>query len=121
MCLVNNLKANLIFSLSLEGPFELTETFTNSPTKYELMKTKSLSKNNVVQTSFNLVPTSNIQIKIALKGTDIHNYEEWPLTFKNYKFGRLTFNYSNGDTQIVELEGILLRPVITLNTTGTEA
>ncbi len=44
----------------------------------------------------------------------------WPLVAKNYKNGLINLNFVNGDVQYVNLVGQMMRPVITLNTSGYE-
>ena len=108
-----------MFSVDLEGPFRLLESSTNSPAKYDLASTQTLLKKTLL-TQFNLVPTSLIELTIGFEGPSIKDQVEWPLTFKNYKFGELNIQFSNGDRQSIKLEGVLLRPLITLNTAGFE-
>ncbi|KAL4510071.1 hypothetical protein ABPG72_010264 [Tetrahymena utriculariae] len=122
ICLVNLLQCNLIFSISIVGPFKLVQSATNSPAKFDQQKSTKLviKDKNEIETKFNLVQNSNIKLKINFQGADINDTEEWPLTYKVYKYGVLQFNYINGDSQIIELEGQLLRPQLQLNTSGTE-
>lgn len=48
-------------------------------------------------TSFNLVPSSNLELTILFDGPDVKDYEHWPMVEKEYKFGGITLFYSNGD------------------------
>ncbi|KRX10489.1 hypothetical protein PPERSA_08791 [Pseudocohnilembus persalinus] len=142
ICLVNKQASNMIFNLEIYGPFKLVQTCTNSPAKYELaqnsqllssskgmQKLKSISQKNnsqnlaiikPVQTQFNLVPNSNLEIEIFFEGPETDDYEHWPMVEKEYKFGALNLFFSNGDEQNIDLEGLLLRPAIKLNTVGHE-
>ena len=50
-----------------------------------------------VETKFNLVQNSNLKLKLLFEGGKVQDYEEWPLTYKVYKYGVLNLLYSNGD------------------------
>ena len=51
---------------------------------------------------------------------DVDKNADWPMTYKIYKEGVLHINFSNGDYQKIDLEGVLLRPFIYINTSGFE-
>ena len=55
---------------------------------------------------------------MRFRGPKVSDYDEWPMQYKTYKYGMLNIDYCNGDHQEVKLEGRLLRPDISLNTTG---
>lgn len=57
-----------------------------------------------LQTSFNLVPRTHVEVKIRLNG-DCKNLAEWPMLPKTRKEGKLVLSYSNGHTQEFELIG----------------
>lgn len=42
------------------------------------------------------------------------------MNYRSYKKGSLSINYNNKDTQKILFDGLLLRPNISLNTTGYE-
>jgi hypothetical protein len=42
------------------------------------------------------------------------------MNYKVYKTGKLNVYFANGDEQRFELEGVLLRPYVHLNTSGIQ-
>lgn len=40
------------------------------------------------------------------------------MSYKVYKYGSLNVYFVNGDSQKIQLEGVLLRPYVHLNTSG---
>jgi len=117
---VNLQKTNLIFKVEIEGPFKITESSTNSLEKYDLLNQKSLVSGFAPLTAFNLIPDSNVQLAVFYAGAELSNQKEWPKTQKNYQFGQLNIYFSNGNSQRIQLEGILLRPQLTLVASGHE-
>jgi hypothetical protein len=51
-----------------------------------------------VQTSFNLVPRTHVEIKIKFNG-DCKNLDEWPLVPMVRKEAKLVVSYANGHSQ----------------------
>lgn len=127
--LENNTDANLIFSTEIpEKSFEVVASSCNSSSSNALNDPKLLISSKgfmrktlqqAVQTSFNLVPRTHVELKIQLK-SDCKDFEEWPMQNKVRKEGRLVVTYANGHAQTFELVGELYRPVIQLNTSGFE-
>lgn len=125
--LENFTDSSLIFSLEIDNKaFELIQTRSNSESSNALNDLKLLSSSKTlmrktltqtVQTSFNLVPRTHVELKIRLNG-DSKNLEEWPMLPKVRREGKLTVSYSNGHAQQFELLGEMYRPVLILNTTG---
>ncbi|EGR30726.1 hypothetical protein IMG5_124930 [Ichthyophthirius multifiliis] len=119
--LINKFNLNLKFQIHIIGPFKIMQAATNSPASYDqevvLLTPEHIS---YLQNKFNLVQNSNLSLKIEFQGPKANNYQEWPLTYKTYKFGKLQILFENGDQQNIELEGHLLRPLVYLNTSGIE-
>lgn len=111
LCLVNQFRTNLIFSLSLDGPFKIISTYTNSPLKYELSSSNQ---------SFNLAENTNLELKIAFQAPKPSETNLWALTQRMYQSGNLLINFSNGDSQNIILKAELLRPILIINNTGFE-
>lgn len=118
--MTNSQKCNILFNMEISGQFKIMKTSTNSPAKYDLAQSLTLASKQKVNTNFNLVPNSNVEVTIKFEGYHYKDYEHWPMTNKNYTYGVLQLHYSNGDEQSFELEGVLLRPALTLNTSGHE-
>ena len=60
--------------MSIEGPFRFYETSTNSSLKYNLLSTNSLSSTKTVETAFNLIHDSNVEIKVIFEGGKPDDY-----------------------------------------------
>lgn len=114
LVLVNRQKSSLVCTFELEGPFKLIKTSTNSPQKYEL------GFKSEIQKSFNLVSGSHVELEIFFEGYLPSDPVNWPLTYKVYHHGTITIYFANGDKQTLTLEGVLLRPLIHLNTSGID-
>lgn len=112
LCLVNRFRTNLIFNLSIEGPFKILSSYTNSPLKYDLAST--------IGHSFNLAENTNLDLKIGFQAPKANETSLWPLTTRMYQSGSLTINFSNGDSQTIHLKAELMRPILALNNTGFE-
>ncbi|KAL4472936.1 hypothetical protein ABPG72_007813 [Tetrahymena utriculariae] len=132
ICLVNKDFATVKFDLEVEGPFGLDEVNSTSKTnvlnsmiiRQQRSLTKALSSNNQgklpLAMTYTLEQNTNMKLMIRYKGQKVHDEEAWPMTYKNYEFGKLRIKYVNGDEQEIDLEGHLLRPLIQLNTSGHE-
>ena len=70
--------------------------------------------------TYTLEQHTSMTLNILYDGHDVKDLSVWPMTYKNYEFGQLTIHYTNGDTQVIDLEGHLLRPLVFLNTSGQE-
>lgn len=116
-CLVNTFKTNLVLILEIQGPFKIISSYTNSSLKHPLPP-QNISK--TAQTAFNLAENSNIEIQLKFDSPNIKDYSQWPLTYKAYKNGKLIINFSNGDSQEIFLEAIMLRPHISMSMIGIE-
>lgn len=127
--LENHTDASLIFSVEIpEKWFQIVASSCNSQSSNAFNDPKLLTSSKgfmrktlqqTVQTSFNLVPRTHVELKVQLKG-DCKNLEEWPLLNKIRREGRLIVTYANGHSQQFDLVGELYRPVLQLNTTGFE-
>ncbi|CAK73929.1 unnamed protein product (macronuclear) [Paramecium tetraurelia] len=107
-------KSSFVCTFEIEGPFKLIQTSTNSPQKYELgMKTE-------IAKTFNLVTDSHVELLVKFDGYQPNDPVNWPLTYKVYHHGSINIFYANGDKQSIQLEGILLRPFVHLNTSGID-
>jgi len=104
--LINEEKINLIIKLNIEGPFKLI----NAEPMNALL----------AENTFNIIPSSNLKIDIKFLSPSPSNEKEWPMTLVNEKFGKLKVLFENNEFQEFYLKGILKRPRIILNTTGTE-
>ena len=111
ICLVNRFRTNLIFTILLEGPFQIISKYTNSPLKYELASSNQ---------SFNLAENTNLELKIAFLAPKANDSNLWPLAQRMYKSGLLTINFSNGDSQTFNLRSELIRPILSINHVGIE-
>ena len=58
----------------IEWPFRFYETSTNSSLKYNLLSTNSLSSTKTVETAFNLIHDSNVEIKVIFEGGKPDDY-----------------------------------------------
>lgn len=112
ICLVNKFRTNFIFTLEIEGPFKIIQTYTNSPLKYELASSS--------QFTFNLAENTNLELKIAFQAPKPKDNTLWPLTQRMSQTGHLIVHFSNGDVQSFNLKADLLRPILVLNNTGFE-
>ncbi|CAD8087121.1 unnamed protein product [Paramecium primaurelia] len=114
LVLVNRQKSSFVCTFEIEGPFKIMQTSTNSPQKYELgMKTE-------IAKTFNLVTDSHVELLVKFEGYQPNDPVNWPLTYKVYHHGSINIYYANGDKQQIQLEGILLRPFVHLNTSGID-
>lgn len=111
LCLVNRFRTNLVFTLTLDGPFTIISSYTNSTLKYELSTTKF---------SFNLTENSNLDLKLQFQSPKPNDTAQWALTQRMNRSGNLTIHFSNGDSQSISLKAELLRPILAINNTGFE-
>lgn len=118
--LQNKNKAGLQFGIRIEGPFQLTKSFTNSTERHLLGMTRTNSSlKGEAEKFFNLVPSSYVQLDMKFLA-NVKDQADWPLSFRNYKSGNLIVTFSNGDEQVFDLEGVLVRPTLYLNESGFE-
>lgn len=113
----NKTSSNLFFNVQVDGPFTLLQTKTTSPAKYE-HPGKSFSGDVKVETHFNLTPASNVDLLVRFDGYPEKEHEQWPLCPSLRLGGVIHINYANQDYQSFDMEGILLRPILKLNTEG---
>ena len=112
--LTNPTDANLICSLQIDSPFfKLIETHSNSVTtslsKTQTHFSRSINKQATkalsgVENCFNVTPGSCVSVKIKFD-VDNRNLQEWPLTPKLIKEGKLLISYANEDLQQIPLLG----------------
>eukprot|EP01022_Parablepharisma_sp_SALTPOND_P019030 TRINITY_DN319_c0_g1_i1.p1 TRINITY_DN319_c0_g1~~TRINITY_DN319_c0_g1_i1.p1 ORF type:complete len:594 (-),score=60.83 TRINITY_DN319_c0_g1_i1:131-1912(-) len=114
--LVNESPADIAVSLEANGPFEITSTVTNAP-PHPLAKTTDVKR---VQTLFNLLPGTFLDVMCKIMRPDPKNHDEWPLMLRVIKTGTLIMNYSNGSIEQIVLEANLLRPHLTIHVKGAK-
>ena len=90
--LTNKEKSNIITNVSIEGPFTIIKTETNSSLKHAFAY-----KMKNPQTQFNLSESSNLVLEIIFTPGKARNHDEWPLARKIYKHGKFILSYANGD------------------------
>ncbi len=79
MILKNETKANMIFNISADGPFEILKTKTNSDSFHPLSnRPTSKSIKEGAETNFNLQPNKILQIAMNFLTPDPSNGGEWP-------------------------------------------
>ena len=57
-----------------------------------------------------------LEIDVKFLAPSPYSNDEWPITIKNDRMGELIAYFSNGDTQKLVLDGMLLRPKLELLT-----
>lgn len=117
MVLKNETKANQIFQINTEGPFQILKTKTNSGETHPLSHkatTKAIKQNPEVL--FNLQPEKLLQITMRFLTPDPTNKADWPDIIRIPNEGRLHIAYSNSKSQTFKMLGNLLRPKIFLQT-----
>lgn len=118
ICLVNETKANLVFNMKTEGPFEIVGSKTNSGSVHPLAPTRPASKgiNAKAITMFNLQPDKIVQIKVKFSPPNPKDHLEWPVVQSFVKKGLLNVEFVNGKSQNFNLLGNLLRPKVNVYT-----
>ena len=129
----NDSKADLTFNLNINGPFEIVKTKTNSGATHPLSGSQSADPakttgtlastgkgNKVVkpkvETMFCLQPLKIVEICVKFLAPKSDNTAEWPMTIFNERSGELIAYFANGDQQKLFLDGVLMRPKVTVLT-----
>jgi hypothetical protein len=118
----NDSKADLTFNLSLNGPFEIVKTKTNSGAVHPLSgadtkaKTSSKVVKPKVETMFCLQPLKIVEVHVKFLAPPASDKAEWPMTIRNERNGELIARFANGDQQKLFLDGVLMRPKVQILT-----
>eukprot|EP00826_Nyctotherus_ovalis_P036803 TRINITY_DN3297_c0_g1_i5.p1 TRINITY_DN3297_c0_g1~~TRINITY_DN3297_c0_g1_i5.p1 ORF type:complete len:377 (-),score=105.03 TRINITY_DN3297_c0_g1_i5:435-1565(-) len=111
---INESPADIAVNLETTGPFKLVSTLTNAPPH-------PLAKSNAkLQTLFNLLPGSFLEVSCKFMRPDPNDHEEWPLVERAIRSGTLLLNYANTTAEEVMLEAHLLRPYVTIHMKGSK-
>lgn len=122
---INETKSDLVFNLITDGPFEIIKTKTNTNAKHpnapELAIMQSLNgiKKTALppaQTYFCLQPLKILEISIKYKAPSSLNTTDWPMIITKDASGSLSALFNNGDSQKLQIDALLLRPMLTLLT-----
>lgn len=108
----------MVFNLSLNGPFEIVKTKSNTGAKHPMASSVTPSKHvkPKVETMFALQPLKIVEVHVKFLTPQATNTEEWPMTIKNERKGEIIAHFANGDSQKLFLDGLLLRPMVELLT-----
>lgn len=102
----NDSKADLIFNLNINGPFEIVKTKTNSGATHPLsvqnqISTQVSKTSKVVQpkveTMFCLQPLKIVEVHVKFLAPSANDQNEWPMTIINERKGEIIAFFSNGD------------------------
>jgi len=115
----NQTPAHLDFTVQIDGPFKICEMKSSALDKFEI---SPLRKDMTIrpETRANLRPEAFLEMLIEFEGYKEKDVEKWPLCPSMHVPGLIHINYANGDYQCFEMEGILKRPVLEINTAGFE-
>lgn len=108
----------MVFNMSLNGPFEIVKTKSNTGAKHPMASSVTPSKHvkPKVETMFALQPLKIVEVHVKFLTPSHNNTEEWPMTIKNERKGQIIAHFANGDSQKLFLNGLLLRPMVELLT-----
>jgi len=114
----NDTKADLTFNFSVNGPFEIVKSKTNSGAKHPMAAQQTPSKvvKRKVETAFCLQPLKIVEVHVKFNAPKAADLSEWPMIMQSVRQGELTAAFSNGDAQTFDLVGQLLRPNLMLLT-----
>lgn len=109
----------MTFNFGVSGPFQIVNSKSNTGAKHplaisEATKTKSIKQK--AETMYCLQPLKIVELHVKLMAPKALQLEEWPTTIRNEREGELVAAFSNGDSQVFKLHGLLLRPKIVLLT-----
>lgn len=110
--------ADLTFNLSVDGPFEMLKTKSNTGAVHPLSRpssSKSIMKTKV-ESMYCLQPSKIVEIQLKFKHPSPNNTEQWPNIMKIENTGELLIQYANGASQKLILQGLLLRPRLKVQT-----
>lgn len=120
----NDSKADLTFNMNISGPFEIVKTKTNSGATHPLSgkqgDTQVAKGSKVVkakvETMFCLQPLKIVEIHVKFLAPPSSDTKEWPMTIFSERKGELVAYFANGDQQKLFLDGVLMRPKVTVLT-----
>ena len=69
-----------------------------------------------VETMFCLQPLKIVEVHVKFLAPKYDNTGEWPMTIFNERTGALIAYFANGDQQKLFLDGVLMRPKLTVLT-----
>ena len=99
----NDSKADLVFNLNINGPFEIIKTKTNSGAAHPLSGAESTAKSGTkvvkakVETMFCLQPLKIVEVHVKFLAPSAGDATEWPMTLRNERAGELVAYFANGD------------------------
>jgi hypothetical protein len=114
--------------MNINGPFEIVKTKTNSGATHPLSgkqgsgdaaATPSKGSKVVkpkVETMFCLQPLKIVEIHVKFLAPSPSDTKEWPMTIFSERSGDLIAYFANGDQQKLFLDGVLMRPKVTILT-----
>ena len=123
--MTNETAADLTFNISISGGFQIVSTKSNGTphplVKSEMASSKSKKVSKIkgkgaVVTMFQLAPLKIVECMVKYNRPDPLDGIKWPLLEIFNEKGELLITYSNGCTQIMDLEAFLYRPRIILHT-----
>lgn len=119
----NDSKADLTFNLNINGPFEIVRTKTNSGAVHPMSGQQSAQQATSnkplqpkVETMFCLQPLKIVEVQVKFMAPPQSERTEWPMTIMNERQGEIIAYFSNGDQQKLFLDGVLQRPMVTVQT-----
>lgn len=105
--------------MQVDGPFRVRDIKTSSLEKYEISPLKK-DMSYKPETRVTLRPEAFLEVLIEFEGFSEKDHEKWPLCPAMHIPGLIHVKHANGDYQSFDLEGILRRPVLEINTAGFE-
>ena len=114
----NDTKADLTFNFTVQGPFEIVKSKTNSGAKHPMATSSTPSKvlKEKIETAFCLQPLKIVELQVKFLAPKASDNAEWPMIMHNTRDGELIASFSNGDVQSFALLGQLMRPKLMLLT-----
>lgn len=115
----------MTFNLNINGPFELVRTKTNSGATHPLSGQQQATQPGgkaskvvkpKVETMFCLQPLKIVEVHVKFLAPAAADRAEWPMTILNERKGEIVAYFANGDQQKLFLDGVLLRPKVTVLT-----
>jgi hypothetical protein len=93
----NDTKANMIFNVSVDGPFEIVGAKTNTGATHPLaQRPSSRSIKSKPETMYNLQPEKILQIATKFITPNPTDKNEWPEIIRVENEGRLNIAFANG-------------------------
>ena len=114
----NDTKADLTFNFTVQGPFEIVKSKTNSGAKHPMATSSTPSKvlKEKIETAFCLQPLKIVELQVKFLAPKASDNTEWPMIMHITRDGELIASFSNGDVQSFALLGQLMRPKLMLLT-----